>query len=227
MAFPDYATVGGGDSGVRADENPISLQGAWSAFGGAGLTGSLKVVSNQIQQVGGAGTFNGAYWKKYRFSTTEIIVTLPTLVTSTPYYMKLRLQPSDGVTYPIPDPAQSGYECTVGESGSGIWEIYRKTAGTVTSLIQVTGQPALASGDSIGFAAIGTTLTGYRKTGAGAWAAVPGLTAVDTRWVDGYSGFVLADPGTTDRMTNFGFGGVIVALPSDQPFVPAGRGASW
>lgn len=207
MAFPNFATVGNGDDFTRANENPLAVN--WMNFGGAGLAGGLKLVSNQA--LGSTTGFCGSLWKREEYSTSEIFCQYAVASAGVAKILKLRLTSPTTGTFPPADPAQNGYQISVDEISTDEWRITRIDNGVGTLLGAAVGATPIANGDQIGFEAVGSTITAYRKVGAGAWTAI--LSRVDATYPIGYLGIVTADPAVI--MDNVGIGGATVGHMPD------------
>jgi hypothetical protein len=83
-------------------------------------------------------------------------------------------------------------------TGNATWEIRKKLAGGSSTLISTPSTTtALAAGDSIGFQAIGSSLSAWKKPSAGSWAQIGASGSDSSITAQGYIGFSLFD--TTGR----------------------------
>lgn len=219
MAFPVFATLARGDTFNRANEDPVDGK-KWRTFGGAGLAGPLIIVGNVA--FAESDTFCGSYLDYYEYTACEIMATLAPQDVNRSKHLKLRLTPSVPGTNPIPDPAQNGYELTLDDSASDTWEIKRIDAGSGTSLGTIGGT-ALATGEKMGFQAIGSGLVGYKVTAAGV--ATPVISVVDGTYKFGKAGIVVGGnlPGFDDVWVGGLLYGSIEASYAElpKPFVPS------
>lgn len=217
MAFPDFATVGSGDNFDRANENPLSGGGRWANFAGAGLSGPMAVVSNQM--VASVAGYCGSMWNA-QFTRAEIFVTVVN-DNDDAKYIKLALSGPDGG---LPrDPPQNGYMVTVDENNADEWLICRIDNQVVT----VLGAPATSavfSGDGIGLSHNPLTgdISAYKSDAGAPYTLIGSRT--DTTYKRGYPGIVAHN--TTLTFDNVGIGGVGWVQPiSDTPPFIGGHGA--
>ena len=85
---------------------------------------------------------------------------------------------------------------------TGTWELRKKLNGAVSTSIKTLNAP-FAAGDSVGLQIVGSTITAWRKPGAGAWTSVG--SATDTAITGpGYVSFTLQN--TVSRASAFGGG---------------------
>jgi len=192
MGFP---TTGILDDAQRADENPLSFDGRW---GDRIAADDLQLLSNQFAGTVGGTTLNSRYWTPTLFGPdAEAYITVPTVGNSGDYTrLWLRIQnPGAG--------GETGYMMQWAPTDANGVRIFRETAReTYTMLAQDTGQH-FANNDTLGFEAIGTSLTVYKN----------GVAVLNTT-----DGTILA-PGnialgcrnTLPRLVNFGGGTVVVA----------------
>ena len=87
---------------------------------------------------------------------------------------------------------------------TGKWELRKKLNGAASTAIKSFTVP-FAAGDSLGLQVIGSTLTAYRKPGAGAWTSVGSVTDTAIPGA-GYVSYTLGD--TTIRGGAFGGGSI-------------------
>lgn len=98
------------------------------------------------------------------------------------------------------------------------WELRKKLNGAASTALKTFTVP-FAAGDAAGLRISGSTITAYRKAGAGAWAAVGSATDAAIAGA-GYVAFTLGD--TTVRGGSFGGGNVTATTPPAQrPAAPA------
>jgi len=180
MAFPNTGLL---DSFAGVNQDPISGNN-WSGSSFlAGDTGSLALISNQLTDATGGGTDTSSYFSLTKFGPDcECYITVATASAVTADVVKLLLRGQD------PAPASmSGYELHVEKSaGTDIWRIRRRDMLVATQLGADMNQE-IASGDAIGFAVVGTTLSAYYKASGGSWTLV-GSRDDSTYMVAGYMG---------------------------------------
>lgn len=154
MAFPTNTTLI--DDFNRADATPPSANWTNPIFPG---DANLSVSTNHVQSAG--ASWGSAYWNASSPGPdTEIYVTWLTGGTTE---LVLRLQ----------SPGTSGVDGYLLDVTSGnTWSIWEIANNVQTQLGANATGPALNNGDKIGFEAVSTTLTGYMKDGASAWASV-------------------------------------------------------
>jgi acid phosphatase type 7 len=100
---------------------------------------------------------------------------------------------------------------------SSTWDLRKKINGAASTSIKTFTAPFVA-GDGAGLQIIGSTLTAYRKPGAGAWVSI-GSTTDTSIPGSGYVSFTLGD--TTMRGGGFGGGTVTTAQPPAAPSLSA------
>lgn len=153
MAFPNTPIL---DNFTRADQGP-QPSSQWTSNGDG-----LKVSSNTCVASASAGASD--YWNPTQFSVDcEVYCKISTKATILNDYIALFLRGTPAGDFYSP----STWYCV---------KYKENTVGTDTITIENDSGTALAtfdqevsSGDSIGLSAIGTILTAYYKSGAGAW----------------------------------------------------------
>jgi hypothetical protein len=103
----------------------------------------------------------------------------------------------------------TGYALIVGHDGTAfrLWRLYKIAAGGFNLQIGSNTLQSVAAGDGVGLEIIGSTLTGYWKSGAGAYASV--LSGTDSTYTTaGNIGFQEAATSSLGviRLDNFGGG---------------------
>jgi len=201
MAFPTTSII---DDFNRAN-------GGWGAawttdFGDA----APVIVSNQ-------GASSGVGWSGATYNTTyaanqEVYFTVPVSADNR-VVVYSRYASTNGYALDI--------NTVLNTSATANFNIARVTGGALSTLVNV--RQDVSSGDGIGFSVVGSTITAYYKSGAGAWTQVLQTTDA-THNQSGKIGIEIFN--NVQRIDDFG-GGAVVSLPSDTPFPPAGRGASW
>ncbi len=128
----------------------------------------------------------------------------------------------------IASPTADGYDVhVVKAAGADLWQIRRRDNVTPTVLGADMNQE-LSSGDSVGMSLVGSTISAYYRSGAGAW------TLVGSRTDSTYTGpwsigikTVQASP-LAWKTIPFGGGTVVAGGPGDDPPMGfLGRGAGW
>lgn len=177
----------------------------------AGTGGPLQLVSDQA--TGGGADYRGSFWNAATYGPDcEVYCDVPVSAGGSAETVAIWLRGAsldDGA-------AATGY--------MAVWEygfcrIYRVAAGFVlTEMASFTS--ALASGDSVGFEAQGTTLRVYRKPSGGEWSLVG--THVDSTYNRvGHIGWVTAhSPAALDNL-----GGGDVSASVSAAVVVSGRGS--
>ena len=190
MAFP---TTGLLDAFTRANENPLA-NGTWNATNPFGSGTLCKLLSNVAT---GAGSFGNSYWDAATFGAdTEVYFTYFTRSSQSGCHLRLQSPGTAGV---------DGYEALL-ESGNTAAAIWRIDNGAETKLgANIT--TSYADGDSLGFEAIGSTLTLYKKT-AGSWSATDNRS--DATY--GSAGNIgIAQNDTTGELDDYSGGTVVTA----------------
>lgn len=194
------------DSGVRADENPLSHGGQWTNPAQPGNS-NLQIFSNAIRSTQGTtDTDANAYWSATTFGPdSEVYWTMTTRPNRFSYgYLRLQSPGTAGI---------DGYFFLVNMETTSDNRIMRIDNGAFTQL-GASYSVAHADGDAVGFEALGATLTVYKKTGA-AWASVASRTD-STYGAAGSIGMGDKASSVAGVYHDFG-GGTIVAAPVDPP----------
>jgi hypothetical protein len=156
-AFPAAGIL---DTFNRADETPLSGGGAWTRFDTGTFKNTLSVVSNTLRQTdyrGGAYYWNGATYADVEVYATWVTKNANTKNTE----IYVRLDPA----------AVNGYKLRLTpDTGTDVVTIRRMTGGSSTAVATINQE--VASGDSLGFSAVGDILTAWYKPAAGAWSAI-------------------------------------------------------
>ena len=212
MAFPSTPIL---DTFNRPDENPLA--GIWTAFTGLG---GLRVVSNQCGISNAGYVFCGDFIGQ-NFFDAEAYVTWNTLDGAVESQLIVRVTDSTTNSFTtIGDLSKNGYFFAIAGNGTTCY-IDRMDASALTTIASTTVS-ALAGGDAIGVSAIGSTITGWLKRGAGAWTSV--VTANDATYTHGAIALETNSP--VVRYDDFGGGNI--TNPSDNPPIGfSGRGAGW
>ena len=189
LPFPRTATL---DSFAR----PAGALGTSWQSPGLGDAGTVTIQSSGLtRSSAGAGS---ATWRTQTFTANqEAFMTVPTLPGGS-NFMQVAARVSTLSTSNL-----SCYFLRVTPS-TGKWELRRKLNGAASTAIKSFTLP-FAAGDSLGLQVIGSTLTAYRKPGAGAWTPVGSVadTAIPGA---GYVSYTLGD--TTIRGGAFGGGSI-------------------
>lgn len=193
MAFPTTSVI---DAMTRT-ETPLSDAGKW-----AGKAFTTDVDINDTS-TGAVNSSTISWSSAYRGditpgADTEIFVTRAVVNAEVELLARIQSPNSAGA---------DGYLMDISGSTWSIWRIDNVAQTQVGS----SATQATSAGDSIGFELIGSALKGYRKPSGGAWNQTPIISVTDATYnIAGRIGMV-AGPGTTGRMTDFGGGTVIVA----------------
>lgn len=164
--------------------------------------GGLNVISNQCGNVIVAAATSD--WIAATYTDTEVYMELPAGRAGDVGLIARIVNPRTA--------SASGYVC-VFASVSNVVRIERWDNQIPTVL--TTGTQAISAGDSIGFEVIGSTITVYHKTSAGAWSAI--LSTTDATYA-GPGGIGIAMTENTTRAENFS-GGEVVAAGISIPVV--------
>lgn len=197
MAFPTNATLL--DDFNRANVGPPP-SASWTSQIFLSDNNALRVLSNQCGS-SGTGSNQTAWWNPTTFGPdVEVYAQVPAFGLSGHYAGLFARLTGTGTV------ASSGYVFyAVGDSQA---EFYRVVDGTYTAIGAAISQ-AWLPGDWMGFEVVGTTLTGYRKTG-GAWSVV-GTRTDSTYTGAGHIG--LYTDNNTIRFDDFSGGPVVTASP--------------
>ncbi len=197
MAFPTTAVL----DNFNRTENPLSDGGKWTG----GTWGSTGVLATNGTQVYYTGTSSNPQY--YRNDQTygpdcEVYCTVAVKPGSNSGFgwLHARIQQ-------VGSAAADGYVIRIVEvvAGTDTVEIYRLDNGSFTLLGSAFSQE-LAAGDSVGFEAVGSTLSVYYKASAGSWTSLGSRT--DTTYASaGYIGIGGAT-NTAFRLDDFGGGTV-------------------
>ncbi|MDP3704086.1 MAG: hypothetical protein U1C74_25920 [Phenylobacterium sp.] len=198
MAFP---TTGLLDNFNRATEDPLG-NGTWSGPIRA-TNGQMKVGSggsaNAITR--SAGTPGQSYWSVATFGPdSEVYATISTVPGNGDYvYLYAR----------IVNPNTAGLDgyamVMIKQAGDDIWQI-RRIDDSAETVLGANATQELASGESMGFEIIGSTLTAYRKS-AGVWSSV--LSRTDATY--SAAGYIGIGSATTVAIEDDFSGGTVVA----------------
>lgn len=203
MAFPTTSVL---DDFNRANTGPPP-SGSWTtdqyAFGLPGL----KVSSNTCIP---NSAFAAGWWSASSFAADqEAYITVATWVDEIEVHLRLQTPGTAGV---------DGYILNI-ISSTNHWRIYRMTNQATTLL--TSGAITMSSGDSIGFEAIGTSLTAYQKIGAGSWGTL-GSTTDATYNTTGFIGLFANSASTV--FDNFGGGAYIAPAATTRLLAATGAG---
>jgi hypothetical protein len=187
MAFPTTAVL---DNFNRANG---ALGASWtSGFYGDGTT--LGVNSNQLAN--SATAWAGSYYNVASYGPDcEIYFDIPTKDTGGSASFVLWLRAGGTLTG-----NPTGYYMTC---DGGVWSIRRADGTGSDTQLGSTFFQTITNGDSLGFSAVGSTLTAYYKAGAGSW------TTLTTRTDSTYSAagkLVIEIQSNIVRLDNFGGG---------------------
>ena len=171
---PDtFPTTGELDNFNRANENPLSNGGAWSATAlrPSPSNFTLKVVSNVAVSARGATGSAQSYLLATYGPDTEVHVTIATKPATTRVIsLILRIVDPTLTTF-------DGYQITFTaiDAASDTLRYFRWDNNAATQLGSTVNQE-LSVGDKIGVDMISSTLAGYYKIGAGDWTAIASTT---------------------------------------------------
>lgn len=176
----------------------------------AGTGSGIKIVSNNCGgNIGGDGTFSSGWWNLSTYGPDcEVYCVVPTRQLTTParilsLFLGLITPGSSSV-----DGYRFDITTDTATTPDDFWKITRVDNNVGTQLGSTVGQ-AYASGDSFGAERIGSTLTGYLKTG-GVWSSV--ITQSDSTYTSaGYIGVQMED--SVFRIDDFS-GGTVVSAAS-------------
>lgn len=193
MSFPTTSVL---DNFNRADQGPPPSSN-WTGY----FDMQLAVSNNTLVPVVNGDDCSGV-WNPNSFTDSEVYITLTTLgATSDKWSMVLRAQSG---TFPGNSP--SAYEIDYVVGGSSV-RIRRRDVGTGNTLNTLTH--TFASGDGFGVSIVGTVITVYYETGAGAWTSLGTYdTSGDaTKYSSGYIGVDMFTGSNTHVMVGDNFGG--------------------
>lgn len=160
MAFPNVATLL--DSFNAGASQGVQARAGWtSGSGGLFQASSTSMSTDAVPTKAGCSpsSFSSNSWAGVSSADAEVFVVMANNCVaggSVDIYCRIT---GLGATL-------AAYSLEV--AGTNAWEIDKTVAGVGTSLLGGVTQ-AVVAGDSVGFEVIGTTLTGYYKSGAGAW----------------------------------------------------------
>lgn len=205
MAFP---TTGILDSGVRTNEDPISLGGAWTSPS-FGDTNGFRIVSNEIHP--NASTFSGSLWNDAGLGADqETYITVNAVQTGTSAYIFLAERIVN------PGSSFSGYEMKIPcHTGSPYtWTLYKITNGVQGLLNTWTQQ--VSAGDLVGYELIGTSHQPYYKASGGSWAPLGSPWTDGTFTATGKVGLEGDVDAPGQKFVNFGGGTVVTGATHNK-----------
>jgi len=189
------------DNFNRANEAPLA-NGNWTCPAQTGA-GTLSLTSNQVNSTFGSAD---CYWSASTFGPdSEAFVTISTIdnVCSALFLRANNLNSTSLNGY--------WYEyCGVSGASNDTFTIYRIDNGSCTNI--AAGTQEVASGDSIGAGAIGSSLKMYYKAAAGSWTSV---VNVSDATYSGSGRIGLHTENTTFRLDDFGGGTVSRCVADD------------
>jgi hypothetical protein len=199
---PGKGTHGGGfptngllDNFNRADESPLG-NGNWTELLSSAHD-SARIVSNAVVRVGTVQKA-GMYWSASQFTANQEVYF--TISTKTDQWMDLLLR----LTNPAGSPF-NGYAISIEVSaGTDVIAVNRKDDDANT-LLGSTFSQEITNGDGVGASIVGSTITVYYRSGAGAWTAL-GTRTDSTYSGAGHIGFAGNQNGTSWTMDDFGGG---------------------
>lgn len=205
MAFPSTSVLDN-FTGTNGADLPV-YSGNWSTFIYADDL-DLEIQGNAATGTGLSSDHHN-YWNVGNFGpAAEAFVTISTKP-ATSGYAGVYVRMANETNYEDMD---SYYIGMVTNSGTDGIEYYRVDSGIFTQLGATISQE-FTNGDSLGLEINGSTLTGYYKSGAGAWTAL--ATRTDSTYsAAGKIGIECTD--TTVRLDAFG-GGTVVAAAAQVP----------
>jgi hypothetical protein len=159
--FPEAAKLV--DDFNRADGNVYAGAGGalWSSTGLNGGANGLNISANQLFATGANGYTLGSFGPD-----VEVVIDLPTLMAQNEGYVFIaaRVQEPGSGTW-------DGYGAIFIRVGAGeyLHQIRRYDNASSTVLGGTASTAALAAGDQLGFSAIGSVLTLWRRPSEGAW----------------------------------------------------------
>jgi hypothetical protein len=178
-AFASFPTTPILDNFNRANEGPPPSAN-WTSF----HTFIAGKVSSNTCIVNGAST--AQYWNPKVFIPDEEV------------YMKISTKPANGNVARLCLRIQGanlatedGYQLHfAADAGTDIITIRKVSSGTSSVLLTISPAQEVSSGDSLGFSAVGSTLTAWYKSGSGAWVSL-GSTTDSSFPSGGYIGMYL------------------------------------
>lgn len=184
------------DSGTGADANPIG--GNWTLMTGSAGVGvtDLRRVSNQIG--GQAGTASVDYWNPGTFNANCEIYCQIQAIGAAASFVDLYFRGKDTASILTFDAYSVRWTVAAGTDTIALTRLDNLAATTLATFNQ-----NIAAGDWFGAQIIGSTLTAFYESAAGA-VTVLGTATDSTYTAGGYH--TMAINGTTNRVTNFGGG---------------------
>jgi hypothetical protein len=105
--------------------------------------------------------------------------------------------------------------------------LLKRVASVESTITTFTALQTVSANDSIGVQVVGSAIDLYHKPSAGSWTLIQSTTDSSIASA-GYIGIGSGAGITVEpRADDFGGGTISSSLPSDTPFLPLGRGASW
>lgn len=207
MAFPTTAIL---DNFNRADQGP-QPSASWTAdIRGEGFAG-FPIVSNQI--VGAAGVETSDWWNAASFTDdNEAYVTCTSANPDVEVWAR--------GTSPGSTTSCRGYIawCSPSDSTIKLLAYGPGSAGGYTTISSVPG--TIASGDKLGISCIGTTITVWKKTGAGAWTSI--ISVTDTTYAHGTRVGLLSRTASTFDDFGGGTASLVKTIAAAGSVVPGG-----
>ncbi len=219
IAVPAHAvfpTTGVLDDFNRADENPLSLTGAWGAPILTGTLQTMKLSSNAIMDdsLADGGGSGQAYRDDQNYGPgVEAYVTIltPWANNSSDFWFWMNGNAENAA-------GRDGYKLyAVYFTGAWYYTVYRADNDVDTELTpSFEAGPTLASGDKLGGEIMADgTITWYYKASAGSWGAASGVsTRSDATYTSGHIGISKGFNDTTSALDDFGGGTIVTASPS-------------
>lgn len=201
MAFPTVTLF---DSFKRAEEDPLSNGGKWVFFVTPDFLSERgpKVREERLESpfTYGSGP-TGAYWTPKEYADIGVAVMLDGEYNEegkSAYYLFARL----GVS----EEKWQGYFIRLESTGTaGKYNLtirkWKNTGTNKSEALATVNNVAIAKGDRLGLACIGTTISAWTKAGAGAWTEV--TSVVDATFSKGWIGVALRDAGPQPTFLNF------------------------
>jgi hypothetical protein len=159
VPFPAISVL---DDFARANEDPLSGGGNWS--------GPWREAGDQMRLVGSGfifgqttGATKSSYWAAQQFGPNVAVAS----VIASPAAAAINL----GCRITSPGASWSGYILGV---SNGSWTLYYRDGSNFHQI--GTGTQTIATNDSIGLYANGTTIEAYWQAGAGAWTNIISVT---------------------------------------------------
>lgn len=193
------------DTGVRANESPLSNGGTWTCPWYGNFDTSLKILSNQIVNASLISSTGDCYWNVQTFGPDSEAFLTVTTCASTNNAIAVGLgSNTEGGNAP------NAYGVFMfNNAGTFELDIQKIVGGAFTTLASPTH--TCTNGDNIGIKRVGTAITSWYKAAAGSWTQVSSVTDSS---VTGAGHLFATIDDTTGAINNFGGGSLIAGVPS-------------